>query len=379
MSTFFPKADPPSGYLFLSQYSFNSPKQIHSKCIINHPFNHRVQVFLPVAYSSTIQAALTTTLLQNTHYYHAHVPLSLLLTSAFMQYIRNGMIALSVHGGIDTHDVVGLDGKGKLILSLTKDSYEQLGMIGKPSEFLRGRQRYAVELDLSSPSMVPGKPGFERIKWCFENTLTTVFPMVLASVDPEGNSLPLEFPESARATRMSFNVQCTQLNNIMIPDTTTIRTIGKNDLRWRLNVSELYEWVGMAAIQSDRITLGDRIDPFLCVYSNPPQTTPDPVGSEGCLVEVSGLIPSESILKMFQALRSLLDGPANPDWTNFTVWGFQDAPISWRGEEHGHLMNGENMYSFFLWPSSIQPQRKDNPDTGVYVLLESVATNDAHS
>ncbi|KAG0245006.1 hypothetical protein BGX31_008099 [Mortierella sp. GBA43] len=100
--------------------------------------------------------------------------------------------------------------------------------------------------------MVPGKPGFERIKWCFENTLTTVFPMVLASVDPEGNSLPLEFPESARATRMSFNVQCTQLNNIMIPDTTTIRTIGKNDLRWRLNVSELYEWVGMAAIQSDR-------------------------------------------------------------------------------------------------------------------------------
>lgn len=83
------------------------------------------------------------------------------------------MIALSVHGGIDTHDVVCLDGKGsfpmsrlfptshvhypcrrsntvsftalgKLILSLTKDSYEQLGLTGNPSKFHRDRQRYGM-------------------------------------------------------------------------------------------------------------------------------------------------------------------------------------------------------------------------------------------
>ncbi|KAG0003791.1 hypothetical protein BGZ65_001349 [Modicella reniformis] len=96
------------------------------------------------------------------------------------------MIALSVQSGIDTDDVVCLDGKGKLILSLTKDSYEQLGLTGSPSKFNSGRQRYVVELDLRSPAMIPGKPGFERIKWCFENTLTKIFPMVLASVDPEG-------------------------------------------------------------------------------------------------------------------------------------------------------------------------------------------------
>ncbi|KAF8939864.1 hypothetical protein BGZ58_008492 [Dissophora ornata] len=252
MSTFFPNADAPRSHLFLSHYSFNSPRQLHSHAILTHPFNHTIKVFVPTPHSPAIQEALTDGILRDTHYYHAHVPLSLFLSSAFMQHIRNGMIALSVHGGIDTHDVVCLDGKGKLTLSLNKDSYEQLGLSGTPSKFHPNRQRYVVEVDLRSPSMVPGKPAFERIKWCFENTLATVFPMVLASVDTEGRSLPMQFPESIKAEQLSFNVQCTSLDGIMVPESTALRTIGKNDLRWRKNVTQLYEWIGMAAMQSDR-------------------------------------------------------------------------------------------------------------------------------
>lgn len=44
MSTFFPEADPPKANLLLSHYSFHSPKQLHSQCILTHPFNHRVSV-----------------------------------------------------------------------------------------------------------------------------------------------------------------------------------------------------------------------------------------------------------------------------------------------------------------------------------------------
>ncbi|KAG0369028.1 hypothetical protein BGX24_002584 [Mortierella sp. AD032] len=253
MSTFFPKEAPPTAHLYMNHYSFNSPKQLHTRCITTHPFNHRIQVFLPTELSPAIQSALTEKLLRETStYYHACIPLSLLLTSSFMQYIRNGMIALSVQGGIDTHDVVCLDGKGKLVLNLTKDSYEQLGISGKPSTFHSHRQRYVVEIELNKPAMIPGKPGFERIKWCFENTLVTPFSMLFASVDPQGVSLPLEFPESAGATAMAFNIQSTPLNNIVIPDATPIRTIGKNDLRWRRSVSDLYEWIGLASMQSDR-------------------------------------------------------------------------------------------------------------------------------
>ncbi|KAG0016645.1 Ribonuclease P protein subunit p40 [Entomortierella chlamydospora] len=227
--------------------------------------------------------------------------------------------------------------------------------------------------------MIPGKPGFERIKWCFENTLAVIFPMVLASVDPHGISVPIDFPATVGATKMSFYVKCTPLENIVIPDTATIRTIRKNNLRWRKDVSDLYEWIGMAAMQSDRIILGDSIDPFLCVYSAPPQTTTEFVASSGCLLEISGLIPPPSVLRIFEAVRALLDEPTDLSWANFTVWGFQDAPISWLNKEHGHLVSGENMYSFFLWSSSIQYQENTHPDTGIYVLLESVAAHDAHS
>jgi len=63
-----------------------------------------------------------------------------------------------------------------------------------------------------------------------------------------------------------------------------------------------------------------------------------------------------------------------------TVWGFQDSPISWIGREHGHLMSGENMYSFFLWSKNIQLMTdKEHPDKDIYVLLEHVAAHDTHS
>lgn len=77
--------------------------------------------------------------------------------------------------------------------------------------------------------------------------------------------------------------------------------------------------------------------------------------------------------------RSLLNNGPSTSWANMTVWGFQDSPISWRGREHGHMLSGENMYSFFLWSDNLMPKDKENPDKGVYVLLENVGGHDAHS
>ncbi|GJJ71708.1 ribonucleases P/MRP protein subunit RPP40 [Entomortierella parvispora] len=380
MSTFFPKTAPPRASQFISQYSFHSPKQLHQRLIQNHPFNQRVQVFLPAALSEQALTTLASRLFQDAHYYHAHVPLTLFLTPTFMQHIRNGMIAISVQGTIDSKDVVCLDGKGNLILSLTKDTYEQLGLSGTPSKFHPDRQRYTVKIDMRASSMTPGKPGFERIKWCFENTLVTVFPMVLGSVDDQGISLPLSFPESARATRLSFNVQSTHLPNIIVPDTSAIRTIGKSELNWRTSVMELYEWIGMAGMQSDRIVMGNKIDPFLCVYSAPPQKTETSVASSGWLIEVSGLVPSTVISKLMDDLRSTLNTTCSePGWANFTVWGFQDSPISWINQEHGFLLTGENYYSFFLWSNNFPCQDSENQDKGTYVMLESVGAHDTHS
>ncbi|KAG0231681.1 hypothetical protein BGW42_008696 [Actinomortierella wolfii] len=247
MSSFLPRAEGPRPKLFMSHYSFDAPKQLHTRLIDAHPFNHKLQVFLPTRCTPAIQTTLVSRLLQHTYYYHAKIPLSLFLTSNFLQYARNGMIALSVDGGVDTHNVICLDGKGCLVLALTKDTYEQLGLDGVPSKFVAKRQRYVVKIDLRSPAMAPKKPGFERIKWCFENTLTDKFSMLLAHVDTQGESLPIEFPHSIDAQKLTYSVNVETLHNILIPDTTPIRTIRKNNtLKWRSNVSRLHEWVGMA-------------------------------------------------------------------------------------------------------------------------------------
>jgi len=50
----------------------------------------QVQVFLPVAPSEQVLTVLASRLFQDSHYYHAHVPLTLFLTPTFMQHIRNG-------------------------------------------------------------------------------------------------------------------------------------------------------------------------------------------------------------------------------------------------------------------------------------------------
>jgi len=40
-----------------------------------------------------------------------------------------------------------------------------------------------VQINLLEKSMIPGKKGFERIKWCFDNTLSDPFPFLISYVD----------------------------------------------------------------------------------------------------------------------------------------------------------------------------------------------------
>ncbi|KAF9973111.1 Ribonuclease P protein subunit p40 [Actinomortierella ambigua] len=396
-SSFMPRSDGPRSKLFMSHYSFDSPKKLHTRLIDTHPFNHKLQVFLPTPCTPAIRNTLVAQLLKNTYYYHAKVPLSLFLTPEFMQHARNGMIALSVDGGIDTHNIVCLDGKGSLILALTKDTYEQLGLDGVPSKFVAKRQRYVVKIDLRAPAMVPKKPGFERIKWCFENTLVEKFSMLIASVDAEGTSLPIEFPPEINARTLAFAVNIETLPDIVVPDTTRIRTIRHNNThQWRTSVSQLHEWIGMATIGSPRIHLHDRIDPYLCVYDPPTQKktplsaaaaatatahapSPPPVPSTASLLQITGFIPPQAIQIILQSLRNLLDDSAtNMEWAHCCVWGFEDSPISWQGQEHQFLLSGENMYGFFLWSRHLEVSDRENQDRGVYVMFETVAALDEH-
>ncbi|KAK0557424.1 hypothetical protein OC846_000412 [Tilletia horrida] len=111
--------------------------------------------------------------------YLAKVPLALFLNPEFVTgFIRNGtLIALST-GTSEADDIVALDPQGILTLSLTRETYQTLGLVGRESRFRRGpsgragdrnsgpAQRYIVQLPITAPSFVPGKPGYERALAC---------------------------------------------------------------------------------------------------------------------------------------------------------------------------------------------------------------------
>ncbi|CAD6899801.1 unnamed protein product [Tilletia laevis] len=121
--------------------------------------------------------------IQNT-FYHAKVPLALFLSPEFVTgFIRNGtLIALSMtsHPDGSSEDIIALDGQGILTLSLTRETYQTLGLVGRESRFHRGPsgrygdrssgdvQRYIVELPLRDQSFVPGKKGYERALACLK-------------------------------------------------------------------------------------------------------------------------------------------------------------------------------------------------------------------
>jgi ribonuclease P/MRP protein subunit RPP40 len=65
----------------------------------------------------------------------------------------------------------------------------------------------------------------------------------------------------------------------------------------------------------------------------------------------TGVIASSRILCEFKKFLALVNEGELP-WCCFSVWGFEDAPISWKNLEHSYYETGENDYVFFLLPES---------------------------
>ena len=94
---------------------------------------------------------------------------------------------------------------GKLVLSLIKDTYEQLGLQGSPSRYQK-KYRYGniktskhyhnstiviiafffcsvVEIDLKAAHFKPGKANYERVKQCLNEILNLKVDFILSWTD----------------------------------------------------------------------------------------------------------------------------------------------------------------------------------------------------
>ncbi|BGP07819.1 Ribonuclease P protein subunit p40 [Rhodotorula toruloides] len=138
-----------------------------------------------------------------------------LLTPDFLNsFVRSGsLVGLSLDDAEDA-DVVCIDGRGRLVLSLTKDTYELLGLPGRASAYGTLRQRFVVEISLVDSSFRAGKPGFERVKRALAN-----WPGRTDLLDELGGQ-PAERPSKRFNLIMSYVDEQDQPRPVSLPKTT---------------------------------------------------------------------------------------------------------------------------------------------------------------
>ncbi|GAA5967672.1 hypothetical protein JCM3765_005847 [Sporobolomyces pararoseus] len=252
------------------------------------PFGWQLDVVLPeiaTANSSSFMDNLKREMQQATQYQLVSgVNLADLLEPNFLNsFVRKGsLIAISLEAA-EGEDVVAIDGRGRLILSVSKPTYELLGLPGRASMHGSFRQRFIIEISLIDPAFRSGKPGFERVKqllrnWPQETEMFEqlqgegtskkgkTFDLVMSFVDGQGQPQPIELPESLVPTNQIPSVSTSQMIDIAVPSPSVLpsaqtnraepqkrqrtssgalrRTVKDDELWW----DSFREWRGLAAL-----------------------------------------------------------------------------------------------------------------------------------
>ncbi|KAI8812974.1 ribonuclease P 40kDa subunit-domain-containing protein [Cladochytrium replicatum] len=335
----------------------------------NHTFNCCVQVLVPGSHEPQFFEDLITSGSESSFYFLArNCPLSTFISPDFLSetLMKGRFCALSIHSRIDSGDVFALLPSGLLILNVTKDTYEQLGLTGKASSF---GKRFQIVIDLTDSKFKPGNKMFDRVSWCFQNPLNGTFDFVLSLTDSEtGSSLDLNLPTQISIEKRKIEVEKRMDTDVFVPNFSEGVSNGNSSNRMdvdddqirksnsggapALEVSQFaldsFEWLGMVASASPRLNTKRKVDPSIAVYEPPIPSTISSVIS----IRLKGLISPERIGSIVRMARTEVK-----QWVAVLVWGVKDSPVSWGTKEHGFLLNGENHYAAVILDESGEVDR----------------------
>ncbi|KAK2462727.1 hypothetical protein APHAL10511_005245 [Amanita phalloides] len=241
-----------------------------------HPFTLRLDVLFPE------NAALEVALAQHkTRYAKGVFRLSELVenASAFIHEFEthSKFLMLSTDKNID--DVWCIDSRGLVTLFLSKETYEQLGIAGKPLPFKkRAKHDRVVQFSLRRGTDTPGNVARRHValrawdKRREEEMGVKGWHVMYCCKDPGTISHPL-FASGDRLSELNVEDVASQLKRIRdvhVPNV-ELRWIPGNGAEdeledWNEEMHSLFEWVGMACLGSQRINLNDRVDPYVAVY-----------------------------------------------------------------------------------------------------------------
>ncbi|KAI5120429.1 hypothetical protein M0805_009891 [Coniferiporia weirii] len=273
-------------------------------------------------------------------YYKGHVELCKVLDTAYNftgKYSpQNDFLALSL-GSVDTEDVWCLDHRGVLTLSLTKETYHQLGLVGEKLS-KKSDERFVVQINLydhNSKLFARAKEAFR--KWDERRSSGGIGPWEVLS---RGSSVSFE----AQA-EVTSNPHHTTLPDIYVPQfdltspqlsSTAVDEAEEAAEDWHERVLEIFEWVGMSCIGSERLKANDRANPYVAVYE---PLSPNVVGDVLHFRWRGFLTPAfvQSVIKAI--VDSLSEESSNgnenspPDFAAITANMYPNTPISFISSE----------------------------------------------
>uniref|UniRef100_A0A2I3G8K5 Ribonuclease P/MRP subunit p40 n=1 Tax=Nomascus leucogenys TaxID=61853 RepID=A0A2I3G8K5_NOMLE len=292
----------PRHLLVCEKSNFGNHKSRHRHLVQTHYYNYRVSFLIPEC--GILSEELKNLVMHTGPYYFVkNLPLHELITPEFLStFIKKGSCyALTYNTNIDEDNTAALLPNGKLILSLDKDTYEETGLQGRPSQF-SGRKIMKFSSE--------------------ESTMMSYFSKY---------QIQEHQPKVALSTLR--DLQCPVLQSRELEGTPEVSC----------QALELFDWLG--AVFSN-VDLNNDPNNFISTYCCPEPST---LVAKAYLCTITGFILPEKICLLLEHLCHYFDEPKLAPWVTLSVQGFADSPVSWEKNEHGFRKGGEHLYNFVIF------------------------------
>ncbi|KAI0803927.1 ribonuclease P 40kDa subunit-domain-containing protein [Xylaria sp. FL0064] len=261
--------------------------------LLSQDYIHRVDLVLPEELLQLVKERTLDDPAQTPCYHRVIMTLGQVLRGDFFtQYIKIGNIMMLSEGKVGIDNVFSIK-DGKLTMYLDKETYERAGLVGKPygAKGARGLQpRWIVEYNLRSSSALHGKKGFDRLLYACENALNVSTSWLfcnLSQTTPDPDPIAQYHP-----TKYTSEPALVQSIAVKIPPLGVSPAIFADQSRQELSeyATEIYEWISLVRLESPRVKLGDKIDPYLSTYAVPGDSS-ERTDGRLCKISWQGFIP----------------------------------------------------------------------------------------
>jgi len=253
----------------------------------------------------------------------------------------------------DTDDVWSLDARGVLTLSVGKETYEQLGVVGNKLPWKPCQDIHVISISLLTTEAALALARTHQASSHVYGSKTKAaleawdrrrgpWDVIVSCDDP--SKVP-----TVNETKREVTVQTRKFSHIRIPQ--RLLSIGPQakvvDVEeWEEEASALFEWIGLACLGSQRLQANDSVDPYLAVYDPPLRFR---TGDLTCLRWTGLLTPS--------AVQAIINhaSSAASEFVAITAQSATNSPATYISPPQ----------------SSVRSPRKDGEDTWCLVLAAS--------